>query len=528
MNILSISDKQGSAIDRLAKMDVRRLPHLNITHVAVHPKRPDQRDLALVAQEIEKADLIHFQYWKTAVMIRKIIPAANEKKCVLTHHNEHNIEGKQEWKDMKWDAIVVKNGWQKKALEAEGYKPELIRHAIEFDNFSYLDELPAERAVIYVGQIKKVKGVREIKQACDELGYRLIVVGLPSEADYWEALDKNNLLYLSNVPDDKLGGIYHMARAFVCNSDDGTESGTLPILEAMASGIPVVTRRIGLVRDCGEHGKNMYIRDGKYQDVEDLKSALKMVVENNDVANLIRENAWRTVRQYHPEIQAREYDKLFRRVVYPDQIPVSVIIPTFNRASVLNENLRKLTEQRYKNFEVIVGDDGSTDETKETVEAARKWAEFPIRYVNTGDTDRYGLSKARNMAAIEAIGEILVFCDDRLAMHPNALQAFVQALSGTNKRKTWLWGSKGVYKSFVENFSATWRRQFIDAGMMNERIDQYGGMGQEISGRFGAQGFDFTFCPGALAEPIVTTHSKSKHRESIISSKVKLYKMGFQ
>lgn len=116
-------------------------------------------------------------------------------------------------------------------------------------------------------------------------------------------------------------------------------------------------------------------------------------------------------------------------------------------------------------------------------------------------------------------------------MHPSAIESFVRKLiEGSNEKpqKVWVWGSKGAFKTFVENFSAAWRRSIIDAGMFNERIDRYGGMTQEVSSRYGAQGFRFEFCPSAIAQPMISSHSKSRHRADIIQSKVDLYKLGFQ
>ena len=133
------------------------------------------------------------------------------------------------------------------------------------------------------------------------------------------------------------------------------------------------------------------------------------------------------------------------------------------------------------------------------------------------------------MGLIEALGDIVVFCDDRLKMHHNAVQSFVHKLMelrGDHGKKVWVWGNKGTYKSFVENFSATWRRTVIDGGMFNERIDSYGGMTQEISSRFGSQMVKFDWCPAASAEPMIGTHSKSRNRENIIRMKIRLYKMG--
>ena len=47
---------------------------------------------------------------------------------------------------------------------------------------------------------------------------------------------------------------------------------------------------------------------------------------------------------------------------------ISVIIPTYNRAKLLKHCLNSLREQNFKNFDVFVCDDGSTDETLTVVE----------------------------------------------------------------------------------------------------------------------------------------------------------------
>ena len=542
MRILTVSDKDGSAIDRLDKMNVERLPHLQIAHLAVHPKRPEPAQLEAFRRLAREADLISFSYWKTAVMLRKACPEIESKPMVLTHHNEQNVVGEWEWMDMKWSAHVVKNGWQRQQLVARGYDPVLIRHAADIEALPFTPKLTDEKVVGYCGQVKKVKGIREIKQACDALGYRLMVVtNRISEAAYFVEMDKNGMLILQDVPDAEMGATYAKMRVYCANSDDGTESGTLPILEAMAAGIPVVTREIGLVRDCGADGKNMVIRKGAMTDIEDLKNALQLVVENDDVANELRENAWRTVRQYHPEVQAREYEKLWKKVLFPGETSVSVIIPTYNRADILAEKLASLDDQAYDNFEVVVADDGSTDGTAAVVDEARKRYRFPVRHVEAGRcasplgheahavTKDYGLARARNLAVIEAIGEVVVFADDRLKPHPASISAFVKKLKSIDSRKSWCWGAKGgVFKSFVENWSATWRRSLIDGGMFNERMDEYGGTTQEISARFGAQGFKFEFCPESACEVLMGTHSRSNKRLEIVRSKIRLYKMGLQ
>ncbi len=61
----------------------------------------------------------------------------------------------------------------------------------------------------------------------------------------------------------------------------------------------------------------------------------------------------------------------------------TVIIPAKNRAEYLRHTLRTCTEQQYPNLEVIVADDGSTDHTREVVEAASR-RDSRVRYVTPG------------------------------------------------------------------------------------------------------------------------------------------------
>lgn len=93
----------------------------------------------------------------------------------------------------------------------------------------------------------------------------------------------------------------------------------------------------------------------------------------------------------------------------------SVVVPTYNRADLIIETIRSLQKQDYEHYEIIVVDDGSTDNTEEVI---RKLADHRTRYFKKANAER---AAARNYGAREAKGDYVNFFDsDDLAL-PNHL-----------------------------------------------------------------------------------------------------------
>lgn len=82
---------------------------------------------------------------------------------------------------------------------------------------------------------------------------------------------------------------------------------------------------------------------------------------------------------------------------------VSVIIPTFNRAHSLNKAIDSVLSQTYKDFELIIIDDGSTDDTSQILKAYQDISIFK--------TENNGVSKARNIGIQKAKGKWISFLD---------------------------------------------------------------------------------------------------------------------
>ena len=87
-----------------------------------------------------------------------------------------------------------------------------------------------------------------------------------------------------------------------------------------------------------------------------------------------------------------------------DSPKVSVIVPTYNRADRLEETLRSIISQTYQDFELIVVDDGSTDNTPKVMQS------FPgAQYLAMEKNS--GVSKARNLGLACAKGQFICFLD---------------------------------------------------------------------------------------------------------------------
>jgi len=513
-----VVDKEGSAIDILSRPIKKYNPQLDIVVLPVHPKRPDKRQLDQFEFFGKQADVIHFQYWKTAEMLKMRYNWIDKKPSVLSHHNPYDVDKKQ-WQ-AEYDIVLVNN----ETIQGKLPYAQLVPNCVDLSFWKFGDYVKEDNKVVNMvaGRIESSKGIKEVAQACKELGYQFKLVGSVSDSRYFNQF-KNDVDFHEKITNEELREIYQTSAIHVCNSKDDFESGTLPILEAMACGCPVLTRRIGHVPDIST-SENMVVREGDKEDIEDLKKELKALMEDYEKRKKMREAGWKTARNRDIRYTARDHSRIYQQARFPGKAMISVIVPTYNRIKELGQIISALTKSTYKNFELIIANDGSTENVRGLVSDVREMDEinYPIKYVNTGDTDDYHLAKARNMGTVEAIGDYLMFMDDRFIPEPDAMVKFLNKAMP----KTWQFGDKGAQKkTFVENFSFVDRQELINAGMFNERIEQYGGMSQEIRERINRQGFTTQYNGEAKCKVISSTSSRWNKKEEIVESKYILYKL---
>ena len=117
---------------------------------------------------------------------------------------------------------------------------------------------------------------------------------------------------------------------------------------------------------------------------------------------------------------------------------VSVIIPTFNRALLVTETIDSVLAQTYRDFEIIVVDDSSTDNTSEVLSKYGDHIRVVVHPTNLG------LSVARNSGIHHSAGEFVAFLDSDDLWLPTKLEQQINLLDATP-------GLDWVYAD-VENF----------------------------------------------------------------------------
>ena len=114
----------------------------------------------------------------------------------------------------------------------------------------------------------------------------------------------------------------------------------------------------------------------------------------------------------------------------PD-VNISVIIPCYNQAMYVEESIESALSQSYKNLEVVLVDDGSTDNTKEVVSQYKE-----VKYVYQYNQ---GLGPARNTGIKYSKGKYLVFLDSDDRLLKNAIEIGVNSLN-SNKEYPLVYG----------------------------------------------------------------------------------------
>ena len=110
-----------------------------------------------------------------------------------------------------------------------------------------------------------------------------------------------------------------------------------------------------------------------------------------------------------------------------ESVVISIIMATWNRAHLISETLESISSQTYLNWECLIIDDGSKDDTARVV---KQFTSSDSRFTYLRRTEKYkkGLPGCRNQGLDLANGEFVIFFDDDDIIHPENLQTCLDLL----------------------------------------------------------------------------------------------------
>ncbi len=238
---------------------------------------------------------------------------------------------------------------------------------------------------------------------------------------------RDQIVHFEKISTDDLARLYRHADLFVFPST--AEGFGLPILEAMASGCPVVTSDCPPLPELAGGAAILVDPHNVDSIVSGIERALKDATVRAELQDQglqrVRQFTWeetadRTIDVYHriAEGRAKSISVPAARTLTETDVVLSLVVPTYGREQLLCNTLRHLLAMDLYGSEIIV-----VDQTPQHDAATREYLASiadRIRYLRS---DTPNLPRARNLGWKSARGDVVLFVDDDVIPHPGLLEA---------------------------------------------------------------------------------------------------------
>jgi glycosyltransferase involved in cell wall biosynthesis len=263
-----------------------------------------------------------------------------------------------------------------------------------------------------------------------------------------------NILITGKQPYEAAKNLIKNAGVYLCTARETFGIGTL---EAMISGVPVLGFNWGGQVDIVKHLETGYlVTPGDY---DSLLEGLRYCIKNRErlgenAKQYILENCtWEKVISKYHQVYSAALDSI--DITAPK---ISVIVPCYNLAQYLPDALDSILTQGYDDFEVIVVNDASPDNTKEV---ATEYCNIDdrVRLINN-PTNQY-LSGALNTGITAARGKYIIPLDADNKLGIDALGTLAQALDKTRDIDI-VYGSMRLLEPDGKEWISTWPPKEFD------------------------------------------------------------------
>lgn len=181
-------------------------------------------------------------------------------------------------------------------------------------------EQNGKKVVLFVGRLAEKKGVKYLIQAMRLVDARLVIVGtgpLENELKVLAEQESGDIVFLGNKTHDELKVIMPSADVYVAPSitakGGDTEGIPVSIMEAMASGVPVVASDSGGISDLVKNGENGLLT--KEKDVKGIAAAINRILSEHELAETLTKTAEKTIKEYDYDVIAKNYFEMYQEIM---------------------------------------------------------------------------------------------------------------------------------------------------------------------------------------------------------------------
>lgn len=408
--------KTDNGVGQVVAAQYKHLPRFGINFVD-HPSKADIT-AAHISSDIKSLDVLHCHglHWTADHPHYKVYHDYVNSKIVDSARRARAITVPSEWVAMPFKRDM-------------GISPHVIGHGID------LGEWERGKNKGYILWNKN-----RISPACDpspavELFKRganvVSTFGLPT------------MNPIGRIPYQEMKRYIQETGVYLSTSQETFGIGTL---EALACGVPVLGYDIGGNRDIVNHMSNGYlVAEG---DIDGLVGGLAYIMGNYSEMS---DDALKSAQKYGILQVMKQYADLYKSLLEPETHKTSVIITNYNYGRYLPEAINSCLVQSVPFDEIIVVDDGSTDESRDFLNL--------VKGVKVIFQENKGVASARNRGVVESSGDYILFLDADDMLHRDYLKTLLPEISA-NRDLGIVYGGLQILTEDERSIASKWPPKF--------------------------------------------------------------------